>query len=248
MDYNVQTTTEYLNNLTTMDTIIKTIIRLSNIWRYNCVGGKELSTQTRCINIYKNLSGLWESNTSISRIIGSRVVAAKKLAILYSMDSEELKFADNNVERYLEDKIINEIKDPRFDILLATQVEKNIISLLNGSYIKAYAIELMKINAILMHTKLAVILITALMGYRFWDMNIQFLGLPTLLCFSIFILCLAEIHDDLNKKWNESLKDMRGKYSLISCETVEGWKTLVERDKLISEVEIRPSKNKIISL
>jgi hypothetical protein len=38
------------------------------------------------------------------------------------------------------------------------------------------------------------------MCYRFWDINIQFLGLSTALCLFVFTACIAETHDDLRKK------------------------------------------------
>jgi hypothetical protein len=108
------------------------ITRLFNIWRYNCVGGKEFSTQTKCIHIYANLIDSW-ANRPITGIRSNRVGSAKKLAVLYPMDSDELKFTDSNIEKYLEDKITKEIKDPRFDILLATGSERHTMRALTSS-------------------------------------------------------------------------------------------------------------------
>lgn len=228
-----------------MNKIIQMLARLSSIWRYSCVGGSELSIQTKCVDIYVNLRDAWKTNTPIEGIRGSRVVAAKKLSVLYPMNSDELKFTDSSVEKFLEDKIVNEIKDCRFNDSLATDIEKSIVRVMCESHIKAYVGELIKVNIKLRNTKIAVVLMVFVMLYRFWEMNIQLLGLPTVLCLVIFTACLAEVHDDLKKGWGESLEDIRKSYNLKACEIVQGWKVLVERDKLLNEVGTVSSKKKV---
>jgi hypothetical protein len=212
------------------------------------VGGKQLLIQARCARIYVNLMDAWKINKPIAGIRGSRVVAAKKLASLYSMDSNELMFAPNRIDAYLEDKITKEIKDSRFDESLATNVEKDMVRVLSDSYVKAYVGELIEINEKFRNTKIAVGLTTILMSWKFWEMNIQFFGVPTVLSLIIFTVCLAEEHDELKNRWSYFIENLRKNHRLTACEIVKGWKIIVERDALVDVVGVLSSKKKVQAL